>query len=155
MLLAVVFALITLACGTLSVTNQSEYKAVVSVNLPGSSSTDSHLYKPGETYDYYPETSGKYTISIIPQEDYIARMDDLRLQVLLTLHGYQSVIRPEYVVELIEQLADIDRTLSSLTSHSCSGNFLEDSNITATFNMSNEGEITLTCPSSESQSPDN
>ena len=154
-LLAVVFALMTLACGTLSVANQSEFKALVSVTLPGASSADSHLYKPGEVYDYYPESSGPYTVSIIPQEDYIAQMDSLRAQILFVLYGYQTAIRPEYVVELTEQLANIDRTLSSLTTHSCSGNFIEDSNITTTIKMSKESQITLNCPSSETQSTDN
>ena len=45
-LLTVVFGLITLACSTttLSVANQSDYKALVSVTLPGANSTDSHMY---------------------------------------------------------------------------------------------------------------
>jgi len=154
-LAAVVCGLLTLACGTLSVANKSEYKALVSVTLPGASSIDSHLYKPGEVYDYSPESAGPYTVSVIPQEDYIAEMDRLRAQILFVLYGYQTVIRPEYVVELTEQLANIDRALSSLTTHSCSGNFIEDTEITATFDMSKEGQITLNCPSSESQSPEN
>ncbi len=154
-MLTAVFALMTLACGTVSVANQSEYKALVSVTLPGASSTDTHLFKPGEVFDYYPESGGSYTVSVIPQEDYIAKMDSLRTQIVLTLYGYQSAIRPGYVIELTEQLANIDRTLSSLTTHSCSGNFIEDSNITATVNMSKEGKITLLCPSSESQSQEN
>ena len=154
-LLAALFGLATLACGTVSVANQSDYSALVSVTLPGASSTDSHIYKPGELYDYYPESAGPYTVSVIPQEDYIATMDSLRAQILFVLYGYRTVIRPEYVVELTEQLANIDRTLSSLTTHSCTGNFVEDSDVTATLNMSKEGKITLSCPSSDSQSPEN
>jgi len=155
LLVAVVCGLLTLACGTLSIANQSEYKALVSVILPGASSTDTHLYKPGEVFDYYPESDGSYTISVIPQEDYVEKMDSLRARILFELYGYSSVIRPEYVVELTEQLANIDQTLSSLTTHSCGGNFVEDTEITATFNMSKEGKITLSCPSSESRSPEN
>jgi len=154
-LLAAVFGLITLACGTLSVSNQSNYKVLVSVTLPGASSTDSHIYQPGEVYDYSTESGGSYTLSVILQEDYVAEMDRLRTSILLTLYGYQTVIRPAYVVELTEQLASIDKTLSSLTTHSCTGNLMEDSNVMATINMTKEGKITLYCPSLDAQSPGN
>ena len=146
--LTAVFGLITLACSatTLSVANQSDYKALVSVTLPGASGADSHLYQPGEVYDYYPDSGGTYTISVIPQEDYVAEMDRLRAQILFELYGYQDVIRPNYVVELTEKLATIDKTLSSLTTHSCSGRIMEESNILATINMTKESQIELFCP---------
>ena len=153
--LAVVFALTTLACGTLSVANQSDFKVLVSVTLPGSNSTDSHLYKPGEVYDYYPESSGKYTISVIPQEDYIKEMDRLRTNILGTLYINQNTLESDMIIPLTKRLATIEQTLSSLTTHSCSGNFVDDSSISAAVNMSKQGEITLTCPSSESQNTDN
>jgi len=148
-LVGVTFGLITLACSasTLSVANQSNFKALVSVTLPGASGADSHIYLPGEVHDYYPGSGGSYTISIIPQEDYVAMMDKIRATIIDTLYGYQTKLNPSQIVELTEILASIERTLSSLTSHSCSGNMMEDSNVMATFNMTGGNKITLICPS--------
>jgi len=147
--LTVVFGLITLACSTttLSVANQSDFKALVSVTLPGANGTDSHLYQPGEVYDYYPKSGGSYTISVIPQEDYVAEMDKLRNAIIFAMYRYDENIKPKTFVELTEMLARIDRTLSSLTTHSCQGNIMEESNVMATINISKEGQITLSCPS--------
>ena len=147
--LTAVFGLITLACSTttLSVANQSDYKALVSVTLPGANGTDSHIYQPGEVYDYRPASGGSYTISVIPQEDYVAEMDKLRELIIRALYGYQQDIIPKTFVELTEKLANIDRNLSSLTTHSCQGNIMEDSNVMATINISKDGQITLYCPS--------
>ena len=147
--LTAVLGLITLACSTttLSVANQSDYKALVSVTLPGSGGADSHVYQPGEVYDYYPGSGGSYTISVIPQEDYVAEMDKLRNTIILAMYKYEDIIIPKTFVELTEQLANIDRTLSSLTTHSCQGNLMEDSNVLATINISKDGQITLYCPS--------
>ena len=148
-LVGVVFGLITLACSasTLSVANQSNFKALVSVTLPGASGADSHVYQPGEVYDYYPGSGGSYTISVIPQEDYVAKMNQIRASIIETLYGYHTKISPSQVAELTEMLASIERTLSSLTSHSCSGNMMEDSNVMATINMTGGNKITLYCPS--------
>jgi len=148
-LVGVVFGLITLACSasTLSVANQSDYKALVSVKLPGASGADSHIYQPGEVHDYYPGSGGSYTISVIPQEDYVAELDRVRATIIETLYGYHEKLNPSKVVELTDMLASIERTLSSLTSHSCSGNMMEDSNVMATFNMTGGNKITLNCPS--------
>ena len=148
-LVMAVYGLITLACSktNLSVANQSDYKVLVSVTLPGASGADSHIYLPGEVHDYNAGSGGSYTISVIPQEDYVAAMDKIRENIILTLYSYQDVIRPKYVVELTEKLANIDRTLSSLTAHACSGNLMEESNVMATINITNEGKIELYCPS--------
>ena len=148
-LVGVVFGLITLSCSAskLSVANQSNFKALVSVTLPGSSGADSHIYQPGEVHDYYPGSGGSYTISVIPQEDYVAQMDLIRANIIETLYGYQAKLNPSQVVELTNILASIERTLSSLTSHSCSGNMMEDSNVMATINMTGGNKITLYCPS--------
>lgn len=147
--LTAVLGLITLACSTttLSVANQSEFKALVSVTLPGSGGADSHVYQPGEVYDYYPGSGGSYTISVIPQEDYVAEMDKLRNIIIFAMYRYDENIKPKTFVELTEMLARIDRTLSSLTTHSCQGNIMEESNVLATINISKEGQITLSCPS--------
>ncbi len=144
-LLIAVLGLFTMACSmtTLSVANQSEFKALVSVTLPGASGADSHVYQPGEVYDYRPGSGGSYTISVIPQEDYVAEMDKMRALIIRTLYGYEQSIMPKTFVELTEQLADIDRKLSSLTTHSCQGNLMEDSNVMATINITKEGQITL------------
>jgi len=147
LLLIAVLGLVTMACGTLSVANQSDYKVLVSVTLPGASRADSHLYQAGEVYDYYPDTGGEYTISVIPQEDYVAEMDRLRASIAFEIFAYQSVIRPEHVLELTEKLANIERTLSSLTTHACSGRLMEDENVRATINLTKEAEIILQCPS--------
>ena len=147
--LTAVFGLITLACSTttLSVANQSDFKALVSVTLPGANSTDSHIYQPGEVYDYNAGSGGSYTISVIPQEDYVAEMDKLRMTIIRALYNYEEIIIPKTFVELTEQLANIDRTLSSLTSHSCQGNIMEDSKVLATIQITKDGQITLSCPS--------
>jgi hypothetical protein len=148
-LLIVVLGLFTMACSmtTLSVANQSDYKVLVSVTLPGASGADSHVYQPGEVYDYRPGSGGSFTISVIPQEDYVAEMDKLRAVIVRALFDYQQSIIPETLIDLTEQLADIDRNLSSLTTHSCQGNIMEDSNVMATINISKDGQITLYCPS--------
>jgi hypothetical protein len=146
-LLIAPFVLLTLACSTLSVANQSNYKALVSVVLPGAKGADSHLYQPGEVYEYNSGSGGPYSISVIPQEDYIAEMDKIRANIVLTLYGYQDVIRPKFVVQLAEDLANIGKMLSSLTTHSCSGNIMEDSKVMATINITDKGEINLYCPS--------
>ena len=146
-LLSLVYVLVTLACSTLSVSNKTEFKLLVSVTLPGAESADSHLYQPGEVHDYYPGSGGTYSISVIPQEDYVAEMDKLRANILYTWYKKQDVIRPEETVELTERLATIDRMLSSLSTHSCSGNLMEDSNVMATINMTRAGVIELSCPS--------
>ncbi len=150
-LVGAVFGLITLACSTttLSVSNQSDFRALVSVTLPGASGADSHVYKSGEVYDYYPGSDGSYTISVIPQEDYIAEMDKLRSIIFVALYKYRDGIQPDVALELVEKLSSIDRTLSSLTTHSCGGNLIEGSNVMATINMTKEGKINLTCPSLE------
>ena len=148
-LVGAVFGLIPLACSTstLSVSNQSNFKALVSVTLPGASGADSHVYQPGEVFDYYPGSGGSYTISVIPQEDYVAEMDRLRATIIHAMVDYRDVIQPDIAVELTEKLASIDRTLSSLTTHSCSGNMMDDSNVMATINMTKESKINLYCPS--------
>lgn len=148
-ILAAVLGLITLACSTttLSVANQSEFKALVSVTLPGANSTDSHIYQPGEVYDYYASGGGTYTISVIPQEDYVAEMDKLRMTIIRALYTYEEIVSPKAFVELTEQLARIDRTLSSLTTHSCQGNLMEDAKALATIQITKQGQITLYCPS--------
>jgi hypothetical protein len=137
----------TLACNTLSVSNQSDYKVLVSVVLPGASGADSHIYQPGEVYDYYPGSGGRYTISVIPQEDYVAEMDELKANIILALTTKYDVMQPNVFVELTEKLAKIEKTLSSLTTHSCSGNLMDESNLMATINMTKDGEISLYCPS--------
>jgi hypothetical protein len=137
----------TLACNTLSVSNQSDYKVLVSVVLPGASGADSHIYQPGEVYDYYPGSGGRYTISVIPQEDYVAEMDELKANIILALTTKYDVMQPNVFVELTEKLAKIEKTLSSLTTHSCSGNLMDESNVMATINMTKDGEISLYCPS--------
>jgi hypothetical protein len=149
MLVIAVCGLITLACSktTLSVANQSDYKALVSVTLPRASGADSHLYQPGEVYDYNAGSGGSYTIAVIPQEDYIAAMDKMRENIIKGLYLYRDIIKPSAVVELTEQLASIDKTLSNLPTHGCSGNLMEDSNVMATINITAEGKIELYCPS--------
>jgi hypothetical protein len=147
-LLIAVLGLFTMACSmtTLSVANQSEYKTLVSVTLPGANSTDSHIYKPGEVYDYNAGSGGSYTISVIPQEDYVAEMDKLRALIIRALVDYQQNVTPKTFVELSEKLANINQNLSSLTTHSCEGNVIEGGNVMATINISKEGQITLSCP---------
>ena len=147
LLLITLLGLLTLACNTLSVANKSEYKVLVSVVLPGASGADSHIYQPGEVYDYYPGSGGRYTISVSPQEEYVAEMDKLRANIVLALTTKYDVMQPGVFVELTEKLARIDKILSSLTTHSCSGNIMDDANVMATINMTKEGEITLDCPS--------
>jgi len=146
--LTAILGLFTMACSmtTLSVANQSEYKALVSVTLPGASGADSHIYKPGEKYDYNAGSGGSYTISVVPQEDYVAEMDKLRALIIRAMFEYQQNMVPETFVELTEKLANIDRNLSSLTTHSCEGNLMDGANAMATINISKEGKITLSCP---------
>ena len=148
-LVMAVYGLITLACSTtnLSVANQSNYKTLVSVTLPGASGADSHVYQPGEVHDYNAGSGGSYTISVIPQEDYVAEMDKIRENIIKALYLYRDIIKPAQVVEFTAQLASIDRTLSSLTAQACSGNLMEDSNVMATININAQGKIELYCPS--------
>ncbi len=66
-LLAILLALVisSLACGQLTIYNNSQYPVRVIVKLPDGNGTDSIVLKGGGAATYYSDTDGPYTVTAV------------------------------------------------------------------------------------------
>ena len=144
-LMIAVMALAALACTQLTVTNESNWQLRVAVTLPGSSRPDVYTYGRGESYDYYPDSAGSYTITIYPGDDYVEVMNRLKYKVMDAL-AEPDIWATDQIVHLVSDINTIDKILANLQGQSCTGTLVEDETVTATLNINVSGEYSLVCP---------
>ena len=145
-LMIAVTALAALACTQLTVKNDSHWQLRVAVTLPGGSGQDVHVYEPGASYDYYPDSAGKYTITVYPGEDYINFMNETKIGVGEFFVTKHEEVEPYMVVELVEGINQIEKVLANLQEATCTGTLVEDETVNARIKFTTSGAYIMDCP---------
>lgn len=145
--LAILLALVisSLACGQLTIYNNSQYPVRVIVKLPDGNGTDSIVIKGGGAATYYSDTDGPYTVTAILDEDAVAEMIKLRSNL------QEFLIDPELeelsgisVFDAVNELVEISKTIQSKYKVSCSGVIKEDEDATTSISVPDQ-KIEIWC----------
>ncbi len=146
-LLAILLALVisSLACGQLTIYNNSQYPVRVIVKLPDGNGTDSIVLKGGGAATYYSDTDGPYTVTAVLDEDAVNEMINLRsnLQEFLTVPELEELSGIS-VSDAVNELISISKTIQSKYKVSCSGVLKEDEDATASISVPDQ-QIKIWC----------
>jgi hypothetical protein len=145
LVILLVLIILSLACGELTIYNNSVYPVRVIVKLPDGNGTDSIVLKGGGAATYYSDTDGSYTVTAVLDEDAVNEMIKLRSN----LQGF--LVDPEIeeltgisISDSVKELLSISDTIQSKYKVSCSGVLKEDEEATASISVPDQ-QIKIWC----------
>ena len=147
--LTVAVSLFLGGCSFVHVQNISEMPVYVLVKVPDSSKAYTRVVQPVGISEVFSGHGGRYTVTLLPNEDFVNLLQDLRGQISERLFTEGATLTSEEVAMLVNRLNDIDAALQShlnSPSVSCSGNVpdYESAVVTVTYDQSLD-RLTLDC----------
>jgi hypothetical protein len=136
LVILLVLGFFSLACGQLTIYNNSKYPVRVIVKLPDGNGTDSIVLKGGGAATYYSDTDGPYTVTAVLDEDAVNEMIKLRSNL------QEFLVDPEFeeltgisISDSVKELLSITDTIQSKYKVSCSGVMKEEEEATASISV--------------------
>ena len=116
-------ALLLASCSFVRIQNVSDANATVLVRVPDSSQGYTRTVRPGAIIDVFSGHGGRYTITMLPDEQYRQLLEDLRTEVSRRLFEEGASLSADDVSRLVERLNDADNELARLAQPgaTCSG----------------------------------
>lgn len=144
--LLVCFLLLT-ACVDFNISNLSELNARVLIQTPDGGNYTKSVESSGYASSFSGH-GGNYTISVVPDEQYLQLLRDLRQQITQRLFEEKGVLSAEDVARLVQNLQDIEKQIEKEAERgaSCSGAAPDFSTVSATITWSEaEGDWAISC----------
>lgn len=146
LIILVSFLLLT-ACVDFNISNYSEINARVLIQTPDGGNY-TKVVKSGGYASSFSGHGGSYTLSVIPDEEYLSLLRQLREQISQRLFEEGSVLSAEDVARLVQNLQDIEVQLEKEAQRgaSCSGVAPDFSTVSASIGWSQtENDWTIDC----------
>ena len=146
LLMLAVLILVILGCTELTVKNNTDVPIRITVTMPKESVPESVLLDRFESDTFFSDYDGTYTLTAIADEDYRARLMELRDDMnMLLIEGF-AVLSVNDIRTLTNKISNIGKLLENMDSVSCSGYIEEDGKANASVTVDvNAGQIVVNC----------
>ncbi len=135
------------ACVDFNISNLSEVNARVLIQTPDGGNYTKSVKSYGNASSFSGH-GGNYTISVVPDEQYLQLLRDLRQRISQRLFEEGSVLTAEEVAQLVKNLENVEEQLQQEAERgaSCSGAAPDFSTVSATITWSNaEADWAISC----------
>ena len=135
-------------CSFVRIQNVSSNQITVLVQVPDAGSGYTRNIDSGGIVDVFSSHGGRYTVTLIPSEEYRALLTDLQQQVGNRLFEERGTLTAAEVAILVERLNSIDQALEELTKPgaTCSGTLPEYDTVVVTVAFDSiNSEYSLSC----------
>jgi len=134
LLISIVLVMFSLACGELTVYNNSNYPVRVIVKLPDGNGMDSIVIRGGGAATYYSDVEGSYSVTAVLDEEAKDEMVKLRSDLQQLLIDSEEIPGLS-ISEPINDLISITKTIQAKYEASCSGVLKEDEEAVASISV--------------------
>lgn len=144
--LLLAFLLLT-ACVDFNISNLSEVNARILIQTPDGGNYTKSVKSYGNASGFSGH-GGNYTISVVPDEQYLQLLRDLRQRISQRLFEEGNVLSAEEVARLVQNMEDIEAQLQKEAERgaSCSGAAPDFSSVNAIISWSNaESDWAISC----------
>ena len=121
-------------CSEIYITNISELNVRVSVNTPDSGSPSTRLVRPASIASVFSSNGGRYTVTVLPDEEYRGLLEDLQSEISEKLFKEGAALSVADVTRLTQRMNEIDQALERLDDQfgaSCVGYVPDYESVTA------------------------
>jgi hypothetical protein len=135
------------ACVDFNIINVSAVNARILIQTPDGG-RHAKVVKSGGSTGSFSEHGGSYTISILPDEQYLALLRELRQEITRRLFEERETLSADDVARLVQRLEEIEEQLEKESQRgvSCSGVAPDFSSVNAVISWSDfDGEWSIDC----------
>lgn len=135
-------------CSFVAVQNVSEATAVVRVIVPDNGYGYTRKVRSGDMVEVFTGHGGRYTVTVLPDEDYRNLLTGLRAEISRRLFRERDALSADDVRNLVQRLRDVDEALADLArpGASCGGTVSDFESVVATVSYdAANGRFSVSC----------